>query len=101
MPVKLKTDFEVPAGTHTVLVRTDHYWGRAATKDEAMALCKSHGGRPSITGYVAYYFGPGIEPLTCWVDDFGGVHWTYADEAAVKARPQPVIEDRVAPSYRA
>ncbi len=101
MPAKLKTDFEIPADTHTVLVVVPHYWGRGKTKEEAMVKCKEQGGRPGKTGYVAYYFGKGFAEDTGWVDDFGSIHWEWDEESLqVKRgdRPLPVKEERLAPS---
>lgn len=100
MPYPLKTKFVPPADTHTVIVLTDHYWGRGATKEEAAEICKSQGGRPTVTGYLALYFGAGIKADPApFVDGMGRTCWTYADDVdldtlAPKDRPQPVTEDR-------
>lgn len=81
MPVRtrrrlpLTTSFVPPEDTHTVVVLTDHYWGKGTTKDEAMAECKRQGGQPSRTGYIAYYFGEGL--LFSGVNDLGHIFWTY------------------------
>ncbi len=102
MPVKLKTDFEIPEDTHTVLVIVPNYWGRSKTKEGALNNCKDRGGSPSKTGYLAYYFGSAFSTEDRpWVDQMGRVTWTYADEESMKARVQPVVEERVAPSRRA
>lgn len=88
MSYRLATKFVAPEGTHTVLVVTAYYWGRGATKAEAMAQCKREGGAPGRDGYIAYYFGPGIDPEV-YVDQMGFVNWNYTGEE----RPQPVREE--------
>ena len=91
----LTTSFEVPEGTHTVLVLAPHYWGRGATKAEAMAEVKRQGGEPSKYGYVAYYFGEGITDEV-WVDQMGGVNWTYSPEVVAAVEGKTRAEARAA-----
>lgn len=100
MPFKLKTDFEAPADTHTVLILTRNYWGRGKTKDEAMAKTKEMGGRPAQHGYVAYYFGEGFKVDDAYVTSTGYVEWHYTDETVEAWKqghmpPQPVKEERL------
>lgn len=92
MGFPLTTKFKAPEDTHTVLVVAPFYWGKGATKAEAMANCKKEGGKPYQQGYIAYYFGPGIKPNP-WVDQMGGVNWEYTPEAIEAGdRPYPVKE---------
>lgn len=97
----LTTDFTPPEGTHTVVVLTDHYWGKGATKAEAMKQVKKHGGNPATTGYIAYYFTEGLTFNS--VDDMGRTSWTYTvSKATLDANPGmnsvPVKEEVLHPS---
>jgi len=91
MAFRLTTTFEAPEDTHTVLVMVPHYWGKGATKTEAMANVKKEGGKPGKTGYVVYYFGEGLE--FAGVDGMGSVSWNYTTDESLAEYRRPVTEE--------
>jgi len=91
MAFRLTTKFEAPEDTHTVMVMVPHYWGKGATKTEAMANVKKQGGKPGQTGYVVFYFGEGLE--FDGVDMFGAVSWNYTTDEAMNEFRWPVKEE--------
>lgn len=54
-----------------ILVVSDHYWGRGATVEEAIAVAACNGGKRVVKGYRIYVAPPGVR-----VDGYGRMVWT-------------------------